>query len=228
MAKRVVIIASGETERRALPHLARHLQEHSVAVDEVRIPPRNRALNAQMAEKLIKAAWYENLSTPPDKFVVLMDVDRARPDDVLTPIRNQLPRRVAKIEANVLYAYAQEHLEAWYFADAGNLSKHLDRDPGQVDTSRPDEIQNPKLHLRHLLGDRVYTARVSEEIAMTLNPGTIAGRSPSFRKFVDAVMNGGTNTPEEAPARGSICVTDDVSEAPASRRGRGVSDASRE
>ena len=76
MAKRVVIIASGETERRALPHLAHHLQDRSVAVDEVRIPPRNRALNAQMAEKLIKAAWYENLSTPPDKFVVLMDVDQ--------------------------------------------------------------------------------------------------------------------------------------------------------
>ena len=201
MAKRVVIIASGETERRALPHLARHLQEHSVAVDEVRIPPRNRALNAQMAERLIKAAWYENLSTPPDKFVVLMDVDQAHPGQVLTGIRSELPRRVVTIEADVLYAYAQEHLEAWYFADAENLGSYLGRDAGQVDTSRPDEIRNPKLHLRHLLGERVYTARVSEEIARTLSPGTIAGRSPSFRKFVDAVMNGGSEAVEEAPVR---------------------------
>lgn len=196
MAKRVVIVASGETERRALPHLVRHLEHHSVAVDEVRIPPRNKALTAQMAEKLIKAAWYENLSKPPDKFVVLMDVDQSHPDEVLTTIRSQLPKRVMKIEADVLYAYAQEHLEAWYFADAANLSNYLDRDPGRVDTSRPDEIENPKLHLRHLLGDRVYTARVSAEIARTLNPGMIAGRSPSFRKFVAAVMNGGSDALE--------------------------------
>ncbi|MDD9988260.1 MAG: hypothetical protein OXQ31_18430 [Spirochaetaceae bacterium] len=105
------------------------------------------------------------------------------------------------IEADVLYAYAQEHLEAWYFADAENLGSYLGRDAGQVDTSRPDEIRNPKLHLRHLLGERVYTARVSEEIARALSPGTIAGRSPSFRKFVDAVMNGGYEALEEASVR---------------------------
>ena len=64
------------------------------------------------------------------------------------------------------------------------------RDLGQVDTSKPDEIHNPKLHLKHLLGNRVYTARVSEEIAKILNTSTIAGRSPSFRKFVDTIMNG--------------------------------------
>ena len=80
MGKRVIVIASGETERRALPHLVRHLQDRAVTVDAVRVPPRNRALNAQMAERLIKAAWYENVSAPPDKFVLLMDVDRAGPE----------------------------------------------------------------------------------------------------------------------------------------------------
>jgi hypothetical protein len=80
MAKRVVIVASGETERRALPHLARHLRDRAVTVVEVRVPPRNKALNAQMAERLIKAAWYENASVQPDKFVVVVDVDRADPD----------------------------------------------------------------------------------------------------------------------------------------------------
>ena len=71
MAKRVVIVASGETERRALPHLVRHLRDRDVTVVEVRVPPHNKALNAKMAERLIKAAWYESVSEPPDKFVVV-------------------------------------------------------------------------------------------------------------------------------------------------------------
>lgn len=192
MGKRVIVIASGETERRALPHLVRHLQDRAVTVYEVRVPPRNKALNAQMAERLIKAAWYENLSAPPDKFVLLMDVDRVGPDEVLGPIQDQLREHVNEIGADVLCAYAQQHLEAWYFADAENLGNYLGRDTGQVDTSRPDEIWNPKLHLTHLLGERIYTARISEEIAATLDADTIAGRSPSFEKFVDAIINGGS------------------------------------
>ena len=192
MTKRVIVIASGETERRALPQLVRHLRDRAVAVDEVRVPPRNRALNVQMAEKLIKAAWYENLSSPPDKFVLLMDVDRAGPDEVLGPIRDQLREHMNEIGADVLFAYAQQHLEAWYFADAENLGNYLGRDTGQVDTSRPDEIWNPKLHLRNLLGERIYTARISEEIAVRLDAETIAGRSPSFERFVDAIINGGS------------------------------------
>ena len=190
MDKRVIIIASGETERRVLPHLMQHLQDQGVAVDDVRIPPRNKILNLKMAEKLIKSAWYENLNAPPDKFILVTDLDGANPDEILGPIRSQLPERLGGIEAWVLYAYAQQHLEAWYFADARNLREYLGRDLGQVDTSKPDEIHNPKLHLKHLIENRVYTARISEEIAKNLNSATIAGRSPSFRKFVDAIMNG--------------------------------------
>ena len=147
-------------------------------------------LDVGMAEKLIKAAWYENLDAPPDKFVVVMDVDRADPTAVLEPMRTQLPERVREVEADVLCAYAQAHLEAWYFGDVDNLRNYLGRAPGQVDTSKPDEIDNPKLQLRTCLGGRVYTARVSAEIAGTLDATTIAQRSPSFRTFVDAVMNG--------------------------------------
>lgn len=190
MAKRVIIIASGETERRALPHLARHLQDCAVTVDEVRIPPRNRRLDVQMAERLIKAAWYENLHMPPDKFVVVVDLDGADPEASLEPIRSGLSGLRDRIGADILCAYAQQHLEAWYFADAQNLREYLGRELGQVDASNPDEIQNPKLHLKHLFGGRFYTARVSEEIARTLNASTIAGRSPSFKKFVDAITNG--------------------------------------
>lgn len=190
MPKHVIVIASGETERRALPHLVRHLSERGVLAEDVRIPPRNMALDVEMAESLIKAAWYENLDALPDKFVVVLDVDRGDPTAVLEPMRRELPERVRDVGAKVLYAYAQAHLEAWYFADADNLRNYLGRALGQVDTAKPDEIENPKLQLRHLLGERVYTARVSAEIAGMLDATTIVRRSPSFRTFVDVVMNG--------------------------------------
>ena len=63
-------------------------------------------------------------------------------------------------------------------------------DLGSVDPSQPDKIENPKLHLKNLLRDSFYTARVSEEIAMTLNAETVSGRSPSFRGLLDAIKNG--------------------------------------
>ncbi len=78
---------------------------------------------------------------------------------------------------------------AWYFADAESLRRYLERDLGNVDGSRPDEIENPKLRLKNIL-DRVYTARVSEEIARALDAETIARRSPSFKGFLDALLNG--------------------------------------
>ncbi|MGC8641666.1 MAG: hypothetical protein ACP5XB_17505, partial [Isosphaeraceae bacterium] len=83
-------------------------------------------------------------------------------------------------------------LEAWYFADVQAMREYLDRDEGSVDASQPDAIQNPKLHLKHLLGERVYTAVISEEIARSVNPEIIDQRSPSFHGFVEAVRNGGT------------------------------------
>ena len=191
MPKSVVVIASGETERRSLPHLVAHLRNQDIFVAEVRIPPRNRALNAEMAEKLVKAAWYQNVVEAPDKFVILVDVDGKAPDEVVPPLTAQLSTRLgAEIKATVICAYAQWHLEAWYFADDEALRGYLGRALGNVDVSKPDEIQNPKIHLKNLLRDRLYTALISEEIARTLDPKTIAQRSPSFRRFIDAVTNG--------------------------------------
>ena len=158
---------------------------------DVLIPPNNMQLNLEMAERLIKSAWYANADAAPDKFVILVDTDKAVPEEVLGPFKEHLTRRVGDdVMAAIQHAYAQQHLEAWYFADAANLRCFLGRALGSVDTSRPDEIQNPKLHLRNVLGDRVYTARVAEEIARTLDSQTIAQRSPSFKSFIDAVMNG--------------------------------------
>ena len=149
-----------------------------------------------MAERLIKAAWYANAAAPPDKFVVLLDTDWKTPDKVTGPFRDRLPERLSEdITPPVLVAYAQQHLEAWYFADAANLRSWLGgRALGSVNESRPDEIQNPKQHLKNLLGGRVYTARVAEEIARGLDAQNIVQRSPSFRKFVEAVVNGPSKT----------------------------------
>ena len=127
--------------------------------------------------------------------VVLIDVDGKDPDQELHPFKTDLPGRLSNGPPHsIQFAYAQWHLEAWYFADAEGLRDYLSgQAPGHVDTSRPDDIQNPKNHLRNLLGNRLYTSLVSEEIAKSLNPQVIAQRSPSFRGFLEAVRNGSAN-----------------------------------
>ena len=163
-----------------------------ITVSEVRIPRRNLKLSVPMAERLIKAAWYANATAPPDKFVVLIDTRRKSPDNVIGPFKERLPGRLSDdIGAAVQFAYAQRHLEAWYFADAANLRRYLGGMAlGNVDPSKPDAIQNPKLHLKNLLGSRVYTAHIAEEIARELDAQTIVQRSSSFKGFMVAVMNG--------------------------------------
>ena len=191
MPKRVIVIASGETERRALPHLLSHLRDEGIVLADVRIPPRNRDLRVKIVEKIIKSAWYES-QTPPDKFVLLIDVDGKDPDDSLSPFKKGLPERLPpEVRPKLQYTYAQWHLEAWYFADSQNLKEYLrGKALRSVDASKPDEIQNPKQHLRNLLGGTVYTSLVSEDIARTLDARTIAQRSPSFDGFLSAVRNG--------------------------------------
>ena len=197
MSKRVVVIASGETERRALPLLTGQLAEQGILVEDVRIPPRHRAINVDIAEKLIRSVWFERAEDArPGKFVVLLDTDRASPDDVIKPIQDLLQDRLRDISASIQFAFARQHLEAWYFADADGLRRYLGRDLGNADPSQPDAIVNPKLHLKHLLRPRPYTSLVSQAIAAELDADTIAQRSPSFRGFVAAVENGGVRTPE--------------------------------
>ena len=165
-----------------------------IELTDVRIPPRGLQLNVGMAERLVKAAWYSSLAQPPDKIVILSDTDISDSTTVIQEFESELPRRLVGVKVEVLYAYAQQHLEAWYFGDPQRLRKFLQRDLGRVDPSTPDDIQNPKHHLKNLLGDRIYTARVSEQIAKSLDFKTIQERSPSFRGFVEAVQNGGTVT----------------------------------
>lgn len=191
LRKRVVVIASGVTEQRALPHLLSHLRDEGICVSDVRIPPRNQDLRVEMVESLIKAAWHKSQPRP-DKFVILVDVDRKGPDDKLASFKKELPGRLpSEVGRSLQYAYARQHLEAWYFADAQNLRGYLGgKALGSVDASQPDEIENPKLHLKNLLGPGGYTAEVSEKIAGALDARTIADRSPSFHGFIAAVRNG--------------------------------------
>ena len=191
MAKRVAVIASGETERRAIPYLVHHLRDGDVELASVAIPSNNRGLNVDMAAKLIASEWF-SAAIRPNKFVILVDADGKEPDEVLQPFRENLPSRLPRgvSPGAVLYVCAQWHLEAWYFADADNLRGYLGRPLGDVDTSSPDAIQNPKLHLKSLLADKFYTARVSEEIAKRLDARAIRQRSPSFESFISAVENG--------------------------------------
>ena len=190
MAKRVVVIASGPTEQRAIPLLL--LSEENIQI-QVLIPPNNGALTIDSALRLIRSTQYTTPEESPGKYVVLLDVDGKEPDQVMEPFVNGLPSQLdLELREIVYFAYAQWHLEAWFFADAAHLREFLNgRSLGSVDTSNPDNIQNPKNHLRNLLRQTgVYTSRVSEEIAQTLDYDTIASRSPSFRRFRDAVKNG--------------------------------------
>ena len=199
MSGRVVVVASGHTERLALPHLVDHLKNQGTVVCEVRIPSQHAKLDVGTAETIIKAAWYRSMPKP-DKFVVLVDTDGADPRSATEPLREELSRRLRNLDALVLVCYAQWHLESWYFGDAKMLREHLGRDLGSVDPTRPDRIENPKQHLKNLLGDRLYTAAVSKEIARILDAETIAARSPSFRGFIEAVENGGVRISDHSRA----------------------------
>ena len=192
MTKRVVVIASGETERNALPHLLAHLTAEGIVVVDVLIPDRNQQLHPRVVRPLIYSALYGYEDGPPDKIVVLVDTDGKSADDSLRPIRQNLQSAAtARAPLGIHYAYAQWHLEAWYFADDRNLRNYLGRNLGSVNPNQPDRIENPKQHLKNLLPGRIYTSEISETIAEKLNPDTIARRSPSFAGFLAAVRNGG-------------------------------------
>ena len=75
----------------------------------------------EMAEKLVKASWFERIAAPPDKFVVLVDTNGGTPDEVLRPFREQLPGRIpAKIGGAMTICVCQWHRRL-YFADNQGL-----------------------------------------------------------------------------------------------------------
>ena len=93
LRKRVVVIASGVTEQLALPHLLSHLRDEGICVSAVRIPKGHRDLRVKIAEDLINSEWAVS-QTPPDKFVILVDVDRKDPDGKLAHFKEGLPGRL--------------------------------------------------------------------------------------------------------------------------------------
>lgn len=188
MSKSVVVLASGRTEQRALPNLIRHLEEEGIFVD-VRVPPRNRPITGDLVVRIAQGCYWD---TPrPDKFVVLVDTDRKGLNEVVVPLQKRIGGSLDHLDLKICYAYARQHLEAWFFADERGLRRYLGRNLGRVDASRPDDIDNPKLHLEHMLGRRFYTSEVAERVSRVLNAATIAARSASFARFLDVVRNGG-------------------------------------
>ncbi len=190
MGTRVVVIATGLTEREALPHLLSHLTAEYGCSVQIRIPPRNQPLIPDRVASLMKAAWWElrGRGEAPDKFVVLVDLDGASADRKLGPFK-EVCSRLRDITAIRVVASAQWHLEAWFFGDERGLRAYLGRDLGSVDASNPDSITNPKLHLKNLL--RVpYTARVAGEISSRISPTVIRSKSSSFSHFEQCVRNG--------------------------------------
>jgi len=184
-----VVIASGMTERRALPHLLRRLVENEgLELMEVRIPPRHRQLTNRLASQLVCAAWYDRAETErPDKFVVLIDADGK---DVVRLLREFGDVTGSPtITASVRVAAAQWHLEAWFFADHHGLRKAVGRNLGRIERNA-DDIQNPKERLKSLL-EQPYTAEWAERLARAVDPSVVESRSPSFASFVAAVRNGG-------------------------------------
>ncbi len=195
--KRLLVIASGETERRALPALMRDTLTN-IELLGVRIPPGHRDIaRAEVAEAVIRAAFWQfkGEERAPDKVVVLIDADAAAEQGhhKARELQARLEKRLASLPTKVLVAAACRHLEAWFFADAQGLREFLGRALGNVDPLLPDEIENPKLYLTHLLRPRVYVAAVAGEIARRLSPAEVR-RSSSFVAFEAAARNGGGST----------------------------------
>lgn len=187
MAKKVVVLASGRIELRALPNLLRDLAGEGTRID-VRIPPRNRAVTSDVVVKIAKSAYWD--VPRPDKFVILVDVDGKDPDVVVESLRRRVGTALNHLELDIYYTYAQRHLEAWFFADATGLRQYLGKSLGSIDASQPDLIENPKLHLKHLLAGRLYTSEVADRISRVVDAAQVAERSASFGRFVGAIRNG--------------------------------------
>src|SRR5712692_9140864 len=114
--KRVVVIASGDTERRALPHLSRDLCEHGIEVSDIRsLPQLGGRVRDERLRGTIKSAWYElsPRGQPPNKFVVLVDADGKHPDDVVAPLRAACAH-LRDIPVACIVTAAKWRLEAWF------------------------------------------------------------------------------------------------------------------
>lgn len=144
--KRVVVIASGDTERRALPHLSRDLRDQDVDVSDVRsLPQLGGQVRNDRLMGTIKSAWYDlsGRGEPPHKFVVLVDADGKSPEEVVAPLRAACAH-LKDIPVDCIVTAAKWHLEAWFFGDEQELRGYLGRDLGNIDPSYPDHNFRPE------------------------------------------------------------------------------------
>jgi len=189
----VVVIASGMTERRTLPHLLRHMDNEGIELVDVRIPPGGYDLTPDMAERLVRLVCRESMTAGSGlkKVVLLVDADGREPAMVLQRF-SHLPARLAEL-VMVVTTVAKWHLEAWFFADGQGLRKALGKSLGRIEEAVPDDIESPKKRLKDLLGG-TYSSTDAEKIARVLSPARIR-RSPSFCALEAAVRNGAKPCP---------------------------------
>ena len=115
-----------------------------MAVEDVRVPPRHRAITVAVAERIIRSVWFERPPhARPHKFVVLLDADGKHPEDVIAPIHADLPSRLRDIDASIQFAWAQQHLEAWYFAEAKGLRISISAAAILAAWTRPNPTPSP-------------------------------------------------------------------------------------
>jgi hypothetical protein len=191
MGRDVLIVASGDTERRALPHLTKHLVGAAVrSLVDVRISPHG-VLTSRVAEQIIRAAWWDlhGRGLTFDKAVVLVDADTQPPDEKLREF-DDLIDRLASLPLKIKVAVAKWHLEAWFFADSVGLRAWFEGRSLGIVEPLPDAIQWPKQRLRNLLLPESYTPRVAASIASKLSVEAMRESSASFAAFESAVKNG--------------------------------------
>lgn len=186
--KQVIVIASGDTERLALPHLLRELIDQEISLD-IRVSPHG-SLTIDRVSRVARAAYWDMKmrGRDPSKFVILLDADAEDREETIRRFE-VVAERIQDLQVPTYVSAAKWHLEAWFFADEQSLRSFVGRSLGGVDASRPEAIERPKEHLRNLL-DRPYTARVAARIAAVLSPEAVRAKSPSFVDFESKIRNG--------------------------------------
>lgn len=190
MSKRVVVVASGETERRALPSLVGHLRANGIVMDDVRVPPAARSARradgrTPRESSLVRGSNVEAGQVRGSRrrrhgrsggraaafrdAVASASSQRSRDDplcDRPTSSRSVVLRRCGR----------SPRLARGFARKRRHIQPRCNPEPQASSQASP---RPAPLHVPRFGGHR-----------SSLDPASIAMRSPSFRRFQLAVTNG--------------------------------------
>ena len=187
-----LILASGLKEWYALPVLCRHFCEDAGV--RVVFPDHSAALIHQVAP-LLQLHWRPDVDPP---CVILVDTHRLSPSQAMEPVQQKVDAMVQRGDLSpaarnsIRWAYAQPHLEAWFFADPSGLARYIGCD--EADLGVPGTIRDPQGVLRGLMTQhmpgrrRNYGASRAKDIADGLDARVVLANSPSFKTLIDAIQ----------------------------------------